>query len=136
MCAALNIIDSIGDKALGGGRVGVKSRHRDTIVNGRIDGVGQFIGVGAGDGNAFRASEDELLNGFSLFLGVLFVGRAPVDLDVKIEFSAQLFRRILGADAGGLEDGVALRFSDEANRDGARRGGGEDGAGEAGGEDG
>ena len=88
MYAALNIIDSIGDKAFRRGGVGVKSCHWYTIIDGRIDGVGQFIGVGAGDGNAFSASEDELLNGFSLFLSVLFVGRAPVDLDVKIELSA------------------------------------------------
>jgi hypothetical protein len=62
-----------------------------------------------------------LFDRFSLFLGVLFVGRAPVEFDVEIVLFAQVARRILGADTGGLENRVALRFRDHTERDLAGR---------------
>jgi hypothetical protein len=51
------------------------------LRDGFVDGVGHFVGVGATDDDAVGPVEQELFDELGLFLRVLFVGRAPVDLD-------------------------------------------------------
>ena len=60
-----------------------------------------------------------MLDGLGLLLGVLLVRSAPVDLDVDVVLRAKFLGGVLGADAGGLEDGIALGLGDEAQDEGA-----------------
>ena len=79
--------------------------ERAALLRGRVDGVGQFVGVGTGDGDALGAREYELFDGLSLFLGVFFVGRAPIDFDVEIEFGAEGFGIFMHVGKEGAEIG-------------------------------
>ena len=88
LLAASDIINAVGDEAFGSGCVGIERGDRYAVVDGGVDRIGQFVSVGAGDCDAFGAREYELFDGFSLFLGVFFVGGAPIDFDVKVEFGA------------------------------------------------
>src|SRR6266545_7143370 len=88
--AAFYIVDGIGNKPFAVRRVGVEGGHRNAVLHRGIDGVGQFVGVRATDSDAVRADQSELFDGFGLFLGVLFIGRAPVYLDVDAVFFAQV----------------------------------------------
>ena len=126
--AAIEVIHAVVHKALGGGSVGVEGRDGHAVVDGMVDGVGELVGVGATHGEPLGAGEHELLDGLGLLLGVLLVGRAPVDLDVQAALGADFPGGVLGADAGGLKDGVALGFGDQSNGDGAGGGRGQGGA--------
>src|SRR5205814_918454 len=88
--AAFHIVDGVGDETFAVRRVGVEGGDRNAVFDRRIDGVGQFVGVRATDGDTVGAGEDELFNGLGLFLGVLFIGRAPVDFDYHAVFLAEV----------------------------------------------
>ena len=84
--AALDIIDAEGNEALAGRGIGIKRGNRDTIVNRRVDGVSELVSIRATYGNAIRTAKSELFDGLRLFLGILFVGRAPIDLNCNSVF--------------------------------------------------
>ena len=62
-----------------------------------------------------RAAENELLDRFGLLLRILFVRGAPIYLDVEIVFLAEFLGGLFRTHASGLEDGITLRFGDEAD---------------------
>ena len=115
LLAAFDVVNAEGDEAFAGRRIGIERGDRHAVLHGGIDGIGQFVGVGATHRDAIGAREDELFDGFGLLLGVLLVGRAPVDFDGDAVFGAQIFGGLFRADARGLKDRVALGFGDQAD---------------------
>ena len=108
LLTAFEVVDADAHEAAAAGGVAGEGDDGDALTVSFVDGVGEFVGIGAGDDDAVGASEEELLDVFGLALRVFFVRCAPVDFDLDAVLGAQLAGGVLGSGARGEEEHVAL----------------------------
>ncbi len=111
--ARADVVGAVKAESLAPRGVGIEAHHRHALLDGRVDGRRGRIGHRAADADAVHALRDELLDELDLFLGVLFVGRLPVDLDAARPASCSGRGRRLPRHAGGLENRVRLVLGDQ-----------------------